>query len=464
MTSSENETLEELRSTIRGTVITASDPGYDAARSIWNAMIDRRPSAIVQAVGTQDVVEAVNYARNNNRLLSIKGGGHNISGLAVCDDGLTLDMSQMRGVWVDRAAHTARAQVGCTLGDVDRETQVHGLAAVLGFVSKTGITGLTLGGGFGYLSRQYGYTSDNVLSMDVVTAQGRVVRASETENPDLFWGLRGGGGNFGVVTGIEYKLYPVGPEVMAGAIAWPAEDAGKVLELYHGMVEKAPTEFTLVAILRIAPPAPWLSPDIHGKPVVVLVACHSGPVEEGKKLVAPIKDFGTPVGDVIQPRPYVTQQSLLDATQPKGRRYYWKSMNLPELSDAAIDRFVQNALDQPSPLATTDLWHIGGAVRRIGEEDTAFAGRNARFLFAVEANWEDPRDDDLNITWARESVDAMREFSDGSRYFNFPGLHEEGEEIMRDTFGAKYQRLVALKNKYDPTNLFRLNQNIKPAV
>ncbi|OGB91703.1 MAG: FAD-linked oxidase, partial [candidate division NC10 bacterium RBG_16_65_8] len=312
----ERTAFDGLRARLRGPILLPGEAGYDDARSIWNAMIDRRPALIVRCLGVADALTCVNFARERNLALSIKGGGHNISGLAVCDGGLMLDMSLMRGVWVDSAARTASAQAGCLLGDLDRETQVHGLAAVLGFVSNTGIAGLTLGGGFGYLTRRFGWSCDNVLSMEVVTADGRVVRASERENGDLFWGLRGGGGNFGVVTSFEYRLYPVGPEVVAGAIAWRAENAPDVLQMYRTLTEQAPPELTCAAMLRLAPPAPWLPKDIHGKPIVVLVLYYTGPVTEGAGRVAPIKAFGVPVGDVVQPRPYVSQQSLLDATQP----------------------------------------------------------------------------------------------------------------------------------------------------
>src|SRR5262245_16547747 len=306
-------------------------------------MIDRRPALIARCLGVTDVVTCVNFAREHGLILSIKGGGHNISGLAVCEGGLMLDMSRMRGVWVDPSTRTALAQAGCLLGDVDRETQLHGLAAVLGFISNTGIAGLTLGGGFGYLTRRFGWTSDNLLSMEVVTADGRIVRANDKENRDLFWGLCGGGGNFGVVTGFEYKLHPVGPEVMAGAIAWRAEYAGEVLEMLRTLMEQAPPELVCVAGLRIAPPAPWLSKDIHGKPIVALFVCHTGQLTEGERLVAPIKAFGSPVGDIVQRRPYVSQQSLLDATQPKGRRYYWKSEYLSKLQPELLAKTIRHA-------------------------------------------------------------------------------------------------------------------------
>ena len=286
------DTFDGLKMRLRGPVFLPGDVGYEESRTVWNAMIDRKPAAVARCLGIADVIACVQFARENDLLLCIKGGGHNIAGLATADGALMLDMSLMRGVWVDPQRKVAHAQAGCLLGDVDRETQVHGLAAVLGFVSLTGIAGLTLGGGFGYLTRRWGWTSDNVVGMDVVTADARLVRASSDENADLFWGLRGGGGNFGVVTGIDYALYPVGPEVVGGVVAWPASEAPKVLELYRTLAEQAPPELTLVALMRPAPPAPWLPKDMHGKPIVALLACYSGRPEEGEKAVAPIKSFG----------------------------------------------------------------------------------------------------------------------------------------------------------------------------
>jgi FAD/FMN-containing dehydrogenase len=308
------DSVDALKMRLRGPLLVPGDAGYNESRTVWNAMIDRKPALVVRCLGVADVIASVQFARANHLLLCIKGGGHNIAGLATADGALMLDMSLMRGVWVDMQRRVAHAQAGCVLGDVDRETQVHGLAAVLGFVSATGITGLTLGGGFGYLTRRYGWTSDSVVSMDVVTADARVVHASNDQNPDLFWGLRGGGGNFGVVTGIDYKVYPIGPEVVGGLVAWPASEAPGVLELYRKLAETAPPELTVVMIMRPAPPAPWLPKDAHGKLIVALLACYSGNFEEGEKIVAPIKAFGKPIGDVLIRRPYAQLQSLLDAT------------------------------------------------------------------------------------------------------------------------------------------------------
>ena len=455
--------IDKLKTTLHGELLVSGDAGYDEARSVWNAMIDRNPALIARCLGVTDVVTCVHFAREQGLTLSIKGGGHNISGLAVCDGGLMLDMSLMRGVWVNQNMRTAHAQAGCLLGDVDRETQVHGLAAVLGFVSNTGIAGLTLGGGFGYLTRRFGWTSDTIQAMEVVTADGRVVRASDNENSDLFWALRGGGGNFGVVTGFDYTLYPVGPEVTAGAIAWRAEHAGEVLEMFRTVTEQAPAELVCVAGLRIAPPAPWLSKDVHGKPIIVLFVCHTGDIEEGKKWVAPIKTFGSPVGDIIQPRPYVAQQSLLDATQPKGRRYYWKSEYLPNLEPELLAKTIVHANGIISPHSAVLLFPLDGALNRLPEEHSPVGNRDAAWVLNIASSWEKAEDDNENIKWTRETWQDMRRFSTGGTYVNFL-TEEEGDERIHAAYGKNYKRLVDAKTKWDPENLFRMNKNISPRV
>jgi FAD/FMN-containing dehydrogenase len=455
--------VKEFQASLQGELLLPEDPGYEEARSIWNAMIDRRPALIARCLGVTDIVACMNFAREKGITLSIKGGGHNISGLAVCEGGLMLDMSLMRGTWVNQRTNTAHAQAGCLLGDVDRETQIYGLAAVLGFVSKTGIAGLTLGGGFGYLTRRFGWTSDNTLAMDLVTADGRVVRASEDENSDLFWALRGGGGNFGVVTGFDYKLYPIGPEVMAGAIAWHAENAGEVLEMFRTITENAPPELVCVAVQRIAPPAPWLSKDVHGKPIIVIFVCHTGQLKEGENLVAPIKAFGSPVGDVIQKRPYISQQNILDATQPKGRRYYWKSEYLPKLEPEMLTRTIKHAKSVVSPNSAILLFPIGGALNRLPEEHSPVGNRDAAWVLNIAASWEDAGDDKTNIEWAREAWQDMRQFSTGGTYINFL-TEEEGEERIHSAYRKNYERLVEVKTKWDPGNMFRMNKNIVPRV
>ncbi|HEV8669203.1 MAG TPA: FAD-binding oxidoreductase [Candidatus Limnocylindria bacterium] len=461
VTELDRTTIEELRPRLRGPLLAAGDLGYDDARLIWNAMIDWRPGAIARCLGVADIVASVQFARERGLELSIKGGGHNISGLAVCDRGLMIDLSLMRGVFVDRSARVAHVQPGCLIGDVDRETQLHGLAAVLGFVSNTGAAGLTLGGGFGYLTRRFGYSSDNLLSLDVVTADGHLVRASEQENSDLFWGLRGGGGNFGVVTNFDYKLHPVGPEIVAGAIAWPGEDAPKVLELWRAVADSAPPELVVVAALRNAPPAAWISKEFHGKPIVALFVCHTGSIADGEKLLAPIKTFGSPVGDVVQRRPYASQQSLLDATQPKGRRYYWKSEYLPRLEPEMIDTAIGYARRIRSPHSAIVIFPLGGALNKLADDHSAVGNRDVAFVLNITSSWEKAEDDAANIEWARAAWRDMRRFSTGGTYVNFL-TEEEGSERIKAAYGKNHARLVELKTRWDPTNLFRLNKNIAP--
>jgi FAD/FMN-containing dehydrogenase len=453
--------LAQLKPLLRGPLLTSSDAGYDAARSVWNAMIDRRPGAIARCLGVADVVACVNFAREKGLTLSIKGGGHNIAGLAVADGALTLDMSLMRGVLVDPGARIARAQAGCLLGDVDRETQLHGLAAPLGFVSETGIAGLTLGGGFGYLTRRFGWTSDSLLGVEMVTADGRIVRASDTENAELFWALRGGGGNFGVVTRFDYRLHPLGPEIVGGAIAWHAEEATKVLELYRSLAATSPPELTLVAALRIAPPAPWIRPEAHGKPIVAMFVCHTGPITEAERAVAAIKGYGKPVGDVVQRRPYVTQQNMLDATQPKGRRYYWKSEYLPGGSPEVCAKLIENARSFVSPHSALILFQLGEALGRLPGDHSAVGNRDARFLFNITSSWERAEDDEKNVEWARAIWRDLREFSTGGTYVNFL-TEEEGQDRVHAAYGAGYGRLAEMKATWDPDNLFRVNKNIVP--
>jgi len=455
------DAFNALKMRLRGPVLLPGEAAYEESRTIWNSMIDRRPAAIVHCLGTGDVVACVQFARDHDILLSVKGGGHNIAGLAVADGSLMLDMSLMRGVWIDPSNRIAHAQAGCLLGDVDRETQLHGLAAVLGFVSLTGITGLTLGGGFGYLTRRWGWTSDTVTGIDLVTADGRLVHASSNDNEDLFWGLRGGGGNFGVVTGIDYTLFPVGPEIVGGLVAWPAGEAPKVLELYRTMAEAAPAELTLVAIMRPAPPAPWLPKEVHGTPIVAILACWSGNPEEGEKVVAPIKAFGKPVGDVLIRRPYTQIQALLDATQPKGRRYYWKSEYLARIEPTLAEKAIIHAAKIPSPFSAVILFQIGGALNDLATDHSAVGNRDARYVLNIAGSWERAADDAANIAWARQAWNDMKSFSTGGTYINFL-TEDEGSERIQAALGDNLARLAEIKAKWDPENMFRTNRNIKP--
>lgn len=456
------DAIDGLKVKLRGAVLVPGSAGYDESRSVWNAMIDRRPALVVRCLGVADVIACVQFARQQQLLLSIKGGGHNIAGLAVADGALMIDLSLMRGVWVDPARRVAHAQAGCLLGDVDRETQVHGLATVLGFVSATGIAGLTLGGGFGYLTRRWGWTTDNVIGMNVVTADGRLVHASADEHPDLFWGLRGGGGNFGVVTGIDYALHPVGPEIVGGVVAWPASEAPHVLELYRTLVEEAPPDLTLVAFMRPAPPAPWLPKEMHGQPIVAILACHSGESEEGAGIVARIKAFGTPVGDVLVRRPYAQLQSMLDGTQPKGRRYYWKSEYLSRIEPALCDQVMVHAAAIRSPHAAIILFQIGGALNHLDDAHSPVGNRDASYVVNIGGAWEHAADDAVNIAWAREAWQDMRQFSTGGTYVNFL-TEDEPPERVATALGAGLPRLGEIKARWDPDNVFRTNRNIAPA-
>jgi len=455
------DALDGLRLRHRGPLLLPGEAGYEDARTVWNAMIDRKPALVARCRGASDVITCVQFARDNDMLLSIKGGGHNIAGLAAADGAMMLDMSLMRGVWVDSRSKVAHAQAGCLLSDVDRETQVHGLAGVLGFVSATGIAGLTLGGGFGYLTRRWGWTSDNVLGMDVVTADARLVRASKEENADLFWGLRGGGGNFGVVTGIDYALYPVGPEIVGGVVAWPASEAPRVLELFRSLAEKSPEELTLVSLMRPAPPAPWLPKEWHGKPIVALLACYSGKPEEGEKLVAPIKAFGKPIGDVLVRRPYAQMQALLDATQPKGRRYYWKSEYLPRIEPALCEKAAAHAAALRSPHSAVILFQIGGALNKLADSHSPAGNRDARYVLNITSAWEKAEDDAANIAWTRKAWEDLKGFSTGGNYVNFL-TEDETPERVAAALGKAMARLAEVKAKWDPKNMFRTNRNIRP--
>jgi FAD/FMN-containing dehydrogenase len=450
-----DEQLTAFRGGFRGPVLTPGDAAYDETRQIWNAMIDRRPGLIARCTGTADVIAAVRFARQHKVLSSVRGGGHNIAGLAVCDGGLMIDLSLMRGVSVDPVARTARAQGGCTLGDLDRETQVHGLAAVLGFVSATGIAGLTTGGGFGYLSRRHGWTCDNLGTLEVVTADGNVVRASASENTDLFWALRGGSGNFGIVTSFEFQLFPCGPQIVGGAVVWPGEDAPAVLRFYRELTASSPRELTCVAMMRLAPPAPWLPKEIHGKPIVGMFACYTGNPDDGEKIVAPIKTFGKPVADILVRRPYAQMQSMLDATQPKGRRYYWKSEYLASIEPPLIDTVVARAGGIASPHSAIIFFQIGGALNEVAVDHSPAGNRDARYVCNIAASWDSADADRANMDWARAAWEAVRPFSTGGTYVNFLNA-DDGADRTADAYGVETMaRLVSLKAKYDPDNLFR---------
>ena len=458
-----DETIRVFASRLQGQVIRPGDDQYDEARGVWNGMIDKYPACIARCSTVADVISSVNFARDNHLPLAVRGGGHNVAGTAVCDDGLVIDLSAMKDVRVDTQARLARVQGGATWHDVDQVTQRFGLATPGGVVSDTGIAGLTLGGGIGWLRRKYGLSCDNLVRAEVVTARGQLVRANATENPDLFWGLRGGGGNFGIATAFEYRLHPVGPDVMFAFVFYHTRKAKEILQLYRDYTETAPDEVSSFAILGTIPASEAYPEEAHNQPYVLLAALYAGPVEEGKHILQPLREFDIPLLDFSAPVPYMQVQSLLDEDYPSGiLRYYWKSLYLSNLSDDALDRLLTSARHRQSALSTVDIWHMGGAVSRASASESACSGRQAPYLLGVEANWEKSGEDAANLSWARACITAMQPFSDGSEYLNFPGLLESGEESLRRTFGANYERLVELKNRYDPTNLFCLNANIRP--
>jgi FAD/FMN-containing dehydrogenase len=461
VTALDDATLAELARHFRGELIRPGDAQYDVARRIWNGAIDRHPALVARGTGVADVQAAVRFARERDLLVAVRGGGHNVAGTAVCDGGIVIDLSPMKGMWVDPAARTARAQPGLLWGEFDREAQAFGLATPGGIITHTGIAGLTLGGGLGWLMRRHGLTADNLLSADMVTADGEFVHTAAEEHPDLLWGLRGGGGNFGVVTSFEYRLHPVGPIVLAGVILHPAARARDVLGFYRDYIASAPDELTTIVVLRMAPPAPFLPPGVHGQPVVVIGACYAGPVEEGERAVAPLRRFGDPLVDLIRPTPYVSHQGLFDPTAPHGLGYYWKSEYVPSLSDALIDTLAAHAWRVVTPESYTIIFHLGGAIGREDPEGSAFEDRRAAHAVNIDAVWSEPARAPACITWTRDFWEAVRPYSTGRVYVNFLG--EEGQDRVRGAYGeAKYERLQVLKRKYDPTNFFRLNQNIRP--
>ena len=460
----ENE-IAAFAATLDGRLIRPGSEDYQHKRLLWNGMIDRYPALIAEVASTAGVVTAVNFARAHGLRLSVRGGGHNVAGLASNDGGLVIDLRALKQIDVDPVARVARAGGGVTIGELDAATQRFGLAAAMGVVSATGIAGLTLGGGFGWLSHKYGLAADNLIGAEVVTAGGRVLRASEDKNADLLWGLRGGGGNFGVVTELVYRLHPAGPEV---AFTFIFHDAGDermaaAIRFYRDFSAAAPDEVSsLMAIGRITPDEHHFPVELHRRPFALFVAMYAGPPQVGQEAMKPIVEFGQPLLDFSGVMPYVEAQQMFDADYPDGMRYYWKSLNLSRLDETAIARIVEHARRMPSDLSTIDLWHIGGAIQRFGPEHGAYGGRQAAFLLSPEGNWEAPQDDEANIAWVRGLIDDMAPFSDGGRYLNFAGFQEEGDELMKKAFGANYARLAALKAKYDPENLFRMNQNIRP--
>ncbi|MER9883656.1 FAD-binding oxidoreductase [Mesorhizobium sp. M0118] len=444
--------IARLRQAIRGDLILPDDPGYDQARRVWNGMVDKRPAAVFYCAESSDVVTAVNFARSQGFLAAVRGGGHNVAGSSVCDGGVVIDVSRMKRIEVDPIRRVARAEAGLNLGEFDAATQVHGLATTMGVNADTGIAGLTLGGGFGKLGRKHGLSCDNLVAVEIVTADGRLLTASAAENADLFWGIRGGGGNFGIVTTFEYKLHPVGPLLIAGSMLYRYEEAREAMRFYRAFSSGAPDELSLDAALVTAP---------SGERFFSISACYIGPLDEGQQIIQPLREYGTPVERRIAPAPYLQIQSAGDSLFPRGRRYYWKAQFMREITDQAIDTMLAAYMTAPSESLLV-LQQVGGAISRVPMDGTPYANRDALYDCFPISIWDNPSDDETHIRWARDLWDAMRPFSTGGVYAN--NLGEEGTDRVLAAYGENYPRLTALKNKYDPTNFFRLNQNIKPTT
>ena len=451
---------KDLATKVQGEILTADSPGFDKVRVVWNAMIDRKPALIARCKSTDDVVACVKFAKQHDLLVAVRGGGHNIAGNAVCEGGLLIDLSLMRAVKVDAAKQTAHVEGGALLGDFDQAAQAHGLATPLGINSTTGVAGLTLGGGFGWLSRKHGLTLDNLLSATVVTAAGEKLTASAKENSDLFWALRGGSGNFGVVTSFEFKLHKIGTEVLSGLIVHPLADAKKVLQYYRDFVAKAPDELAVWFVLRKAPPLPFLPEKWHGKEILALAACYFGDLKTGEKLLQPLRAFGQPIADVIGPTPYIGWQQVLDPLLTPGMRNYWKSHEFLQIPDAMIDVIMDFASRLPDPQTELAFAQLGGAIQRVPNDATAYSHREPNFLINVHTRWDAAANDGKCIAWARDLIKALTPFSTGAVYVNF--LTSDEEDRVKMAYGANLAKLVAVKKKYDPTNLFRMNANIRP--
>lgn len=460
------ETINALAAGLKGQLLKSGDAGYDEARLLWNGMFDKRPALVVRCEGSADVINAVNFAREHQLLLAVRGGGHSVAGNSSCDGGLLIDLSRMKAVRVDPKSRTVRVQGGAALGDMDRETQIFGLAAPAGVVSTTGVGGLTLGGGTGWQTRKRGLSIDNLLSADVVTADGKLLVANKSENEDLFWALRGGGGNFGVVTSFEFQAYPVGPTVYLCCPLFAFEESARVLRAFRDFIQKAPEEFGAALLFWFVPANPYFPEEHHGKPVVIPLLVYTGDPAEGEKLSRPIRELATPLVDLTGPLPWTALQSMFDPFVPKQKQqYYWKNLYISRTDDEVIDSLIKIGATIPSKL-TYLVWQPlgGGAMSRMKPSDTAFGQRDIGYMFEFDSMWADPSEAEKNIAWTRKNWDELQRFSNGGLYINFPGFGEEGDKLVKSAVGdSNYERLSKIKAKYDPGNLFRLNQNIKPA-
>lgn len=447
-------------SNFTGTVLTPDDKGYNEARKIWNAMIDRHPAVIIQCKTDGDVPRAIEYARHNKLEISVRGAGHNIAGNSICDDGAMIDLSLMKNVRIDPKNRRAYVEPGATLADFDREAQKHGLATPVGINSTTGISGLTLGGGFGWLTRKYGMTIDNLISANIVTADGKQLIVSENDNPDLFWAIRGGGGNFGIVTQFEFKLHPVGPEILAGLIVFPLDQAKSLLKQYIEFMKDTPPELNVWVVLRKAPPLPFLPENIHGKGVVVFPVFYAGDIAKGEKLIDPIRKFGKSVGEHTGPQPYTQWQQAFDPLLTPGSRNYWKSHNFVELDDKLLDTVIKFANSLPSPQCEIFIGSMEGVANQIPSDATAYPHRDARYVMNVHGRWEDKKLDDTAVSWARTFYKETSLYAAPGTYVNF--MTGDESDHISTAYGPNYNRLVRIKRKYDPLNIFHINLNIKP--
>jgi FAD/FMN-containing dehydrogenase len=456
-------TLEEVKTGLRGELIEPGDESYDEARKVYNGMIDRHPRLIARCADVADIMAAVNFARDNRLTLSIRGGSHSVPGFAVCDDGLVIDLSRMKSIHVDPVTRTVRAEGGCTWADVDHATHAFGLAVPCGVISSTGVAGLTLGGGSGHLTRKYGLSCDNLISADVVTADGRFLKASADENADLFWALRGGGGNFGVVTSFQFRAYPVST-VLGGLVFYPIEKAREALRFYREFIAEAPEELSAFFAFQKGPPAPFVPEHLHDVTMCAIVACYAGPdLNKGEEVVKPLREFGPPALDHLGPVPLPTLNGTFDPLLPPGLQHYWKGDFFDVLSDEAIELHVEYGPKIPTVQSTVHIYPIDGAPQRIGRGDTAFSYRDASFSTVIAGMWPDPADNEKNIAWVRQYFQALHPHSSGGAYINFMS-DDEGQDRVKASYRENYQRLVEVKTKYDPTNLFHMNQNIKPTV
>jgi hypothetical protein len=451
--------LGELERTFNGRLVRPGDSTYDEHRRVWNGSIDRSPAWIARCAGPGDIAAVVKFARETGVPLAVRGGGHSFPGLSTTDGGVIADLAPMKGIHVDPERRLARAQAGVLIGELDRATQPFGLAAPAGIVTHTGLAGLTLGGGIGWLMRKHGLTIDRLMEVELITAEGELVRASEDENSDLFWGVRGGGGNFGIVTEFEFRLAQVDPILLAGPILWPIEDSPRLLRFYRNWIAEAPDDLMTIVVHRRAPPLPFVPPELHGELVVGVVCCYAGPVEDGERVVRPLRRFASPVLDLLEPKPFTEHQAMFDPSFPHGWWYYMRACDVSELTDDVIDITVEHSMRIRSPRTAFPIWQLGGAVAEVGEDETAFHGRSGGHAFNITGATESAEGFDEERQWVRDFWSAL-EPHHSSVYVNF--LMEEGEERVRQAYGAeKYTRLKALKRRYDPGNLFRLNQNIR---